>query len=187
LLGGIENEIERMEPLLDDLAQLHGQVEGNIALQWQEVNLGEWLPPLLLPWRAFAVDKGLTWQTEIPAHLPTVRIDPHRLAQALGNLLSNAIKYTPAPGGVQVTAGSTAEDVWIQISDTGPGISPGEQARVFEPFYRSQAQQRFPQGLGVGLTLARDLVRAHGGDLTLSSTPGEGSTFTIRLPLQHPL
>jgi len=94
LLGGIENEIERMEPLLDDLAQLHGQVEGNIALQRQQVNLSEWLPPLLLPWRAAAMDKGIEWQAEIPAQLPTIQIDPHRLAQALGNLLSNAIKYT---------------------------------------------------------------------------------------------
>lgn len=183
LLAGIENEIERMEPLLDDLAQLHGQVEGNIALQRQDVDLSAWLPPLLLPWRAAAVDKGLAWQAEIPDHLPTVQIDPHRLAQALGNLLSNAIKYTPPPGRVQMTAGSAKENVWIQISDTGPGISLAEQERIFEPFYRSQSQRRFPQGLGVGLTLARDLVRAHGGDLELSSMPGEGSVFTIRLPL----
>jgi len=84
---------------------------------------------------------------------------------------------------VQVTAGSSTKDVWIQISDTGPGIQSEEQERVFEPFYRSQEQRRFPQGLGVGLTLARDLVRAHGGELELASTPGEGSTFTIRLPL----
>ena len=183
LLSGIENEIERMEPLLDDLAQLHGQVEGSIVLQRQQVDLSEWLPPLLLPWRAAAADKGLTWQANIPTHLPTVQIDPHRLAQALGNLLSNAIKYTSPPGRVQVTAGSTPEDVWIQINDTGPGILPAEQERAFEPFYRSQTQRRFPQGLGVGLTLARDLVRAHGGALELESTPGEGSRFTVRLPL----
>ena len=183
LLGGIENEIVRMEPLLDDLAQLHGQVEGTIVLQRQDVDLSAWLPPLLLPWRAAAVDKGLTWQAELPTHLPTIQVDPDRLAQALGNLLSNAIKYTPEGGRVEVTAGKTAQEVWIQVSDTGPGIPPEEQKRVFEPFYRSQEQRRFPQGLGVGLTLARDLVRAHGGELELTSTPGEGSQFTIRLPL----
>ena len=83
----------------------------------------------------------------------------------------------------QVTAGKTTQEVWIQVSDTGPGILPEEQERVFEPFYRSEAQRRFPQGLGVGLTLARDLVRAHGGELELASTPGESSRFTIRLPL----
>ena len=183
LLGGIEGEIERMEPLLDDLAQLHGQVEGIIVLHRQAIQLSEWLPPLLLAWRAAAVDKGLDWQTEIPANLPTIQVDPDRIAQAIGNILSNAIKYTPEPGQVQVAAGSSALDVWIQVSDTGPGIQPEEQERIFEPFYRSQQQQRFPQGLGVGLTLARDLVRAHGGDIELASTPGAGSQFTIRLPL----
>jgi len=183
LLGGIENEIERMEPLLDDLAQLHGQVEGTIILQRQDVDLSAWLPPLLLPWRAAAADKGLAWQVDISAHLPTTQIDPDRLAQALGNLLSNAIKYTPEGGRVEVAAGKTAQGLWIQVSDTGVGIQPKEQERVFEAFYRSEAQQRFPQGLGVGLTLARDLVRAHGGEIELVSTPGEGSQFTIRLPL----
>ena len=115
-------------------------------------------------------------------HLPTILIDPDRLAQALGNVLSNAIKYTPETGQVQVSAGNSEQDVWIQVNDTGPGIQPKEQERIFEPFYRSQQQRRFPQGLGVGLTLARDLVRAHGGEVELVSTPGVGSSFTIRLP-----
>ncbi len=182
LLGGIEGEIERMEPLLNDLAQLHGQVEGVIILHRQEIQLSEWLPPLLLPWRAAAVDKGLDWQTEIPTRFPTIQADSDRLAQVIGNILSNAIKFTPEPGQVRVSAGSSEQDVWIQVNDTGPGIQPEEQERIFEPFYRSQQQRRFPQGLGVGLTLARDLMRAHGGDIELLSTPGAGSTFTIRLP-----
>ncbi len=182
LLGGIEAEIQRMEPLLDDLAQLHGQVEGVIVLHRQDIQLSEWLPPLLLPWRAAAVDKGLDWQTEILPNLPIIQADPDRFAQIIGNVLSNAIKYTPVPGQVQVSTGNSAQDVWIQVSDTGPGIQPEEQERIFEPFYRSQQQRRFPQGLGVGLTLARDLVRAHGGEIELASTPGVGSVFTIRLP-----
>jgi signal transduction histidine kinase len=182
LLSGIENEIERMEPLLNDLAQLHGQVEGNIALHRKSIHLSRWLPPLLFPWRAAALDKGLNWHTEIPTSLPTILIDPDRMAQAIGNILSNAIKYTPEPGQVQVAAGHSEQDVWIQISDTGPGIQAIEQERIFEPFYRSQQQRRFPQGLGVGLTLARDLVRAHGGEIELVSTPDVGSRFTIRMP-----
>ena len=183
LLGGIEGEIERMEPLLDDLAQLHGQVEGVIILHRQDIHLSEWLPPLLFPWRAAAIDKGLDWQVDIPPRVPTIQADSDRLAQALGNILSNAIKYTPEPGQVRISAGSSKQDVWIQVSDTGPGIPPKELERIFEPFYRSQQQRRFPQGLGVGLTLPRDLVQAHGGEIELTSTPGAGSTFTIRLPL----
>jgi signal transduction histidine kinase len=184
LLGGIENQIEHMQPLLDDLAQLHGQVSGEVRLQRKPVELSQWLPPVLLPWRAAALEKGQHWQASIPASLPTSVIDPDRLAQALGNLLSNAIKYTPAQGKILVEAGHDQDEVWIRVADSGPGIAPEEQARIFEPFYRSQRVRRFPQGLGLGLTIARDLVEAHDGRLDLESVPGQGSTFTVHLPLK---
>ncbi len=183
LLGGVEAQIERMQPLLDDLAQLHGQVTGNITLNRQLTPLSEWLPPVLLPWRAAALDKGLEWQTDVPERLPAVHIDPDRLAQVVGNLLSNAIKYTPAGGRVAVTAGVNESEVWISVADSGPGIAPEEQQRVFEAFYRSERDRRFPQGLGLGLTIARDLTLAHGGRLELYSQPGQGSRFTVHLPL----
>jgi signal transduction histidine kinase len=182
LLAGVEGQIERMQPLLDDLAQLHGQVSGQVTLAKRPVALSEWLMPILLPWRAAAVDKHLHWGAAIPDDLPVVAVDPDRLAPAIGNLLSNAIKYTPAGGRVEVTAGAAPQEVWMTVADTGPGIAPDEQTRVFEAFYRSDRDRRFPQGLGLGLTIARDLVVAHGGTLELESAPGEGSRFTVRLP-----
>ena len=184
LLGGIENQIERMQPLLDDLAQLHGQVSGEVSLQRKPIDLRAWLPSVLLPWRAAALEKGQHWQASVPDSLPTVMIDPDRVAQVLGNLLSNAIKYTPAQGNVDVAADSDEDEVWIRVADSGPGVAPEEQIRIFEPFYRSQREQRFPQGLGLGLTIARDLVEAHGGRLELESKPGQGSAFTLYLPLE---
>ena len=183
LLGGIEESIENMQPLLDDLSLLHGQVQGTIQLNRRSVAISDWLPPMLLPWRAVAQEKGLQWQTSIPLDLPTLNIDPDRLAQVVGNLLSNAVKYTPEEGAVLVSAASTAGELLIRIKDTGPGIQPEEQERIFEPFYRSQEKRRFPQGLGLGLTIARDLVEAHDGRLELDSTPGSGSCFTIHLPV----
>ena len=183
LLGGVEAQIERMQPLLDDLAQLHGQVSGRVELARRPVVLSDWLPSVLLPWRAAALDKGLRWQTDVPNGLPAVSADPDKLAQAIGNLLSNAVKYTPAGGSVTVSAGFREQDVWICVADTGPGIAAEEQQRVFEPFYRSERDRRFPQGLGLGLTIAHDLVLAHGGRLELDSRPGQGSRFTIHLPL----
>jgi signal transduction histidine kinase len=113
-------------------------------------------------------------------------LDPDRLAQVVGNLLSNAIKYTPQGGTVSLAAGAGADEVWIRISDTGPGISADEQARIFAPFYRSQLNRRFPQGMGLGLSIASSLVAAHGGRLELDSAPGQGSHFTVRLPLRSP-
>ena len=182
LLEGMEKEINRMQPLLDDLAQLHGQVSGTVMLERQTVELSNWLLSVLLPWRAAAVEKGLEWNTDIPANLPTLYLDTKRMAQSIGNILSNAIKYTQQYGTISVLAASQKEEAWIQVSDNGPGIAPEEQKQIFEPFYRSQQEQRFPQGLGLGLTIARDLVEAHGGRLELHSTPNKGSTFTIFLP-----
>lgn len=183
LLTGVEAQVERMEPLLDDLAQLHGQVTGQLQLQREAVDLGQWLPSMLLPWRAAALDKGLQWETTIPDSLPAVAIDPGRMAQVLGNLLSNAVKYTPTGGKVSVVAGANQENAWIGVSDTGPGILLEEQELVFQAFYRSQSERRFPQGLGLGLTIAKDLVEAHDGRLTLDSVPGKGSTFRVELPV----
>jgi signal transduction histidine kinase len=102
----------------------------------------------------------------------------------VGNLVSNAIKYTPPQGSVMVSAGSQAGEVWLRVSDTGLGIPAEEQARIFAPFYRGPSSGRFPQGMGLGLSIARDLVTAHGGRLTVESASGAGSHFTIWLPVQ---
>ena len=182
LMKGIEDEVIRMQPLLDDLAQLHGQVTGKITLNRREVELSSWLPPLVLPWRAAALEKGLSWDAQLPDDLPVITLDPDRISQVLGNLLSNAIKYTPKGGSVALSAVASDSELLITVRDSGPGIRMEEQTQVFEPFYRSTESKRFPQGLGLGLTIARDLVEAHGGSLTLSSQIGEGSSFEILLP-----
>jgi signal transduction histidine kinase len=182
LLAGINNEIRRMQPLLEDLSQLHGQVLGTLQLEREPIKLSEWLPPLLLPWRAAAEEKRLSWRMDIANTLPTLNIDPNRMGQVVGNLLSNAIKYTSEGGELAVRAYTDDQNVRIDIADTGPGVIDEEQEKIFEPFYRSRQQRRFPQGLGLGLTIARDLVEAHGGRLEIESDPGKGSQFTIYLP-----
>jgi two-component system, OmpR family, sensor histidine kinase BaeS len=184
-LEGMEQTIVRMEPLLDDLSRLHGQILGNMILDFTPTSLSDWLPPLLLPWRAAAQEKGLHWHADIPADLPTLEIDPTRMAQVVGNLLSNAIKFTPADGALTVSAGSDEAEVWIAVKDTGLGISAAEQEKIFEAFYRSSEHRRFPQGLGLGLTIAQEIVLAHNCRLTLNSSPGQGSQFTISLPIEH--
>jgi two-component system sensor histidine kinase BaeS len=183
LLEGMDEEVERLSRLLDDLAGLHDQVLGTLELNREPTALGEWLAHMLPPWRESAQAKGLKWHATVSPNLPTVDVDPDRLAQVVGNLLSNAIKYTPPRGTVSLDAGVEEEEAWIRISDTGPGIPPEEQERIFAPFYRSQPGRRFPQGMGLGLNIAYALVAAHGGRLDLDSTPGLGSRFTVWLPL----
>jgi signal transduction histidine kinase len=101
----------------------------------------------------------------------------------LGNLLSNAIKYTPAGRTVSIAANVKDNTAQVQVCDTGVGITQEERTRVFVPFYRGQTGRRFPQGMGLGLGIARDLIVAHGGRLDVDSTPGQGSCFTLSLPL----
>ena len=137
---------------------------------------------MLITWQAAARAKGLQWRIEVPPDLPLISIDPRQLAQAIGNLTANAIQYTPVGGRISIEAGRSLDRVWIAVEDTGSGITPEDCARIFDPFYRGARGQRFPQGLGLGLAIARDIARAHGGDLTVQSEAGQGSRFTIDLP-----
>jgi signal transduction histidine kinase len=184
LLGGMDDELHRMRSLVDDLAQLYEQVLGSLELDLQSTDLNDWIGRAVAPWREAALEKGLEWQADLPGNLPSIKIDPDRMAQALGNLLSNAVRYTPVGGKVSVSAENRAEGVAIRVRDTGPGIQREEREQVFSPFYRGKAARRFSDGMGIGLTITRDLVAAHGGRLDLDSQPGQGSQFTIALPAQ---
>jgi signal transduction histidine kinase len=170
-----------MRRLLDDLTHLYDQTLGPLELNRRPIALHPWLSQVAAPWREAAQEKGVQWQTHFPADLPIVEIDPDRLAQALGNVISNAIKFTPRRGSIEVKAGTDENGAWIRVRDSGPGIPLEEQEHVFTPFYRGSVGRRFPQGMGLGLSIARDLVNAHGGYIELESSPGAGSTFTIRL------
>jgi signal transduction histidine kinase len=182
LLAGIHKELTALEPLLEDMSQLHAEATGNIRLDRRPVALSDWLHESITPWREAAAARGLSWVVEIPPDLPAANIDPQRLGQVIGNLLSNALKYTES-GGIAVYATHSQNEVAISVADTGPGIPSDEQMRIFDPFYRGTTPQRTTEGLGVGLAIARGLAEAHGGRLTVESAPGRGSVFTIHLPV----
>jgi two-component system sensor histidine kinase BaeS len=182
LLQGMESQLNRLQPLLDNLTRLHNQVFEAPRLNLQPTQLSNWLREISATWQAAAQKKGIRWEADIHPQLPTLKIDPDRLAQAVGNLLSNAVKYTPQDGLIHLSAAEREEYVVIAIQDSGPGIAPEEQELIFIPFYRSQADTRFPQGMGLGLSIAQEIVEAHGARLTLTSQRGKGSTFTIELP-----
>lgn len=183
LLMGMQAEIGELRRLTDDLAQLSSQIVGGFALHPRALDLDVWLPRVLAPWREATQSKGLHWNLASQTGLAPLFTDPDRLAQVLNNLISNAVKYTPLGGTVTVDAHGDTKGVRIRVSDTGPGIAPEEQDRIFEPFYRSPHVKRFSDGVGLGLAIARDLTRAQGGQLTVESQVGQGTTFSIWLPL----
>lgn len=184
MLVSMSEETKRLQRLLDDLSHLQDQVLGTFGLEKQPVRLGAWLAEVLAPWETAALEKRLHWETDLPADLPVVQADPLRLAQAVGNLTSNAIKYTPSGGEVTVAAGMAQAGVWIKVSDNGPGISASELENIFTPFYRGAQGGRTSPGMGLGLSIARDLIIAHEGRLEVESQPGIGSQFTLWLPPQ---
>jgi two-component system sensor histidine kinase BaeS len=184
LTAGMDDQTAHLQKLLEELAQLHEQVLGNLELDYQQINLNTWLPKVLRTWQEVAHDKHLVWQTEIPNDLPEISADANRLASVVENLVSNAIKYSRSGGMISVAAGAEDHEVWIKVKDNGLGISPDEQQRIFEPFYRGNPGRRFKQGMGLGLSIARDLMEAHGGRISLESEPNKGSTFTIYIPVE---
>ena len=109
-----------------------------------------------------------------------VRADGGQLTRVLVNLLHNAVRHTPAGGAVTITTGQAGEESIIEVSDTGPGIPADYVDRVFDRFVQVPGETQ--GGAGLGLSIARSIVRAHGGDIAVESAEGEGSTFTVRLP-----
>jgi len=186
LLEGMDQETARLQRLLEDLSHLHEQALGVLELDRENLDLSLWLPEMLKPWQQAAVQKRLHWKLKLPNALPQVQADPLRLSQVIGNLVSNAIKYTPGGGTVGIEAGVESNWIWLRVSDTGPGIPLEMQEKMFEPFVRGGQGKRFPQGLGLGLSIARELIEAHGGRLELDSEAGLGSKFIVWLPL-HPM
>lgn len=184
LLTGMDDETVRLQHLLDDLAGLHDQILGRTELTQKAVPLSEWLASTLSPWEAAARQKGLAWGVDMPADLPVILMDPDRMAQAIGNILSNAIKFTPAGGTVSTSVQMDAGRFSIRVTDNGPGIPPEEQEQIFQPFYRGSQGKRIVEGMGLGLSIARDIIAAHGGEIKVENAAGAGSSFMLQIPVQ---
>ncbi len=184
LLTGMDDETLRLRHLLDDLAGLHDQVLGRLELNRSSVQLNDWLANILSPWEAAARQKGLTWTVDVPSNLPAVMVDPDRMAQAIGNILSNAIKFTPAGGQVSTIVKLSDGQLSIRVADTGLSIPENEREKIFEPFYRGSQGRRIVEGMGLGLSIAHDIISAHGGEIKLESTPGTGTAFVLQLPVE---
>jgi signal transduction histidine kinase len=183
LLEGMQERIDRMGRLIDDLVVSYQQSQNQMSLQKRPVEFVPWIHRLITLWVETARQKGIQWHEEIPADMPDIVVDPDRLSQALSNLVENALKFTPEGGMISLKAGTNENEFWLQVSDNGPGIDPEEQSQIFEPFYRAVRPSWKVPGLGLGLSIAKTIVQAHDGHIELESAPGQGSIFTIYIPL----
>ncbi len=180
----IVSESHRLGRLVDQLLTV-GQMEaGSMVANRHELEMLPMVEYATEQMIAMAAKKEQKLLTDFAPKLPTIFGDRDKLQAALVNLVGNAVKYTPNGGEVIVRSGVDGDFVRIDIQDNGPGIAPEEQAKVFDKFYRgSNATDSDERGNGLGLAFTREVVRMHGGEVELESKIGEGSTFTVRLPI----
>jgi signal transduction histidine kinase/ActR/RegA family two-component response regulator len=183
-ISTIRRSAEHLSGLIDGLLDISRIEAGRLQIYSNEINIHEFLDQIVDMFRMQAAAKGLSFHYERASNLPVfVRTDEKRLRQILVNLLSNAIKFT-GEGGVSIAVGYRSQVASFVVSDSGPGVEMEDQAKIFEPFGRSRAASggRVP-GLGLGLTITKLLTETMGGAIALSSEPGKGATFEVRLML----
>jgi len=182
-LSPVLEETRLLARLVDDLRTLALAETGALKLEREPTDLGALTAETVASFQGEAGDAGVSLVAEVEPHLPAIHVDAVRIRQVLENLVVNALHYTPRSGEIHVTcrAGSGAagdRGVVVSVRDTGPGISREDLPHVFDRFYKS----RDSRGSGLGLAIARNLVAAHGGEITVESEPGHGTTFRVALP-----
>ena len=185
-LGRVGEEVRRLRRLSEDLSTLSRAEEGRLGLVLKPVELGPLVTAAAERLRPQADDAGLRLEVVSEPGSMEVLADADRLAQVVTNLLGNAIRATASGGEVRVSCRRDGGDGVVEVVDSGEGLDPTELEHVFERFYRVPGRRvgEHDSGSGIGLTIARGIMRGHGGDLTGSSAGrGLGATFTARLPL----
>lgn len=178
----IDNEANRLVKLTDDLMDLSQLESKRVTLELRPVDLGDLVAHVLDKLRPLAESSQLTLSQAAP-HGIVIPADSDRLEQVLTNLVDNALKYTPQGGRVEVRVAPVDGEVEVAITDTGRGIPPEDLPHVFERFFRAdRSRTRGSGGTGLGLAIAKHIVEAHGGRISVSSRPNEGTTFRLTIP-----
>ncbi|MEV6287799.1 ATP-binding protein [Kribbella sp. NPDC051770] len=190
-IQSLSEEAALLQHIIDDLRDLATADAGNLRIHPERVHLPTLLEQVVAAHHSEAGAAEVTLTSAPSPSAPAgadgeleLEADPVRLRQVVGNLVVNALRFTPAGGSVRVTGRREGSDVVIDVIDTGTGISPDDLPKVFDRFWRAeQSRNRHTGGSGLGLAIVRSLVEAHHGQVTARSTLGQGSTFTVRLPL----
>jgi len=177
-MASLLDEVETMERLVEDLRVLTLSEAGRLPLQLESADLGSVVREVAASYRATAQSAGVQIEVEGPAEPVEVDFDIVRIRQALTNLVVNALRAMPDGGEVSILVIPGPDRVVVEVADTGPGISPDDLPAVFDRFVKSEDSP----GSGLGLSIARGLLRAHGGDLEITRSDPSGTTATLWLP-----
>ena len=182
--GIVRRQVELLDRMVGDFLDTARIEAGQLELKIDACDIRELVIAVTELFRS--TSQAHTLILEAPADPLVIRCDAARVQQVLNNLISNAIKYAPAGGDVVIRVRREEKGAMMSVSDKGLGIPLDEQRSLFEPFQRARSSASAIPGLGLGLWISRRIARAHGGDIDLESAPGEGSTFTLRLPFDPP-
>src|SRR5438093_318106 len=181
LVDAAQEDVARLQDLAQRLLDLSRARATSIPLERRNVDLREVIPRTVKLFALQAREKGIALESAVADAGLTIAGDPTKLTWALSNLLANALRYTPAGGSVRVEAASADGTVVVSVTDTGDGIPPDQQERIFERFVQSGEGGNIGAA-GLGLSIVRDIVQAHGGRIHVECTVGAGSCFTLELP-----
>jgi signal transduction histidine kinase len=183
-LASARSELEKLGRLVEDLFELSRIDAGALRLNLEAASLGDLISDTLSGFKYQAENRGVSLVGEVADGVDPVLANPPRLQRVLYNLVSNALRHTPADGAVFLRAEPAGGMVRVEVSDTGAGITPEDLPRVFESSFRGErSRTRTPtgDGAGLGLAIARGLIEAHGGEISVESRPGHGSRFCFTL------
>ena len=177
-LEPVLDETRVLSRLIDDLRTLSLSEAGALRLHREPTDLEALLAEVVASHRASAEETGVQLDLEV-SDLTPILVDAARIRQVVANLVANALRFTPAGGRILLTAFASDDAVTIRVSDTGRGMEPDDVEHAFDRFYRSPGSS----GSGLGLSIARNLVEAHGGHIGLTSEPGRGTTVEVVVPV----
>jgi len=186
-LGSVQVQTLTLQRLIEELLEISRLEAGQVRLRPETIRLAEIAEGVVNRLRPLADESRVELAVQIPAGLPPIEADRLRVEQVISNLVDNAIKFTPAGGQVRVLAEDQGEMVRVSVCDTGIGIPPDQRDRVFERFYQVDGSAtRSYKGIGLGLTICKEIVARHGGRIWVESETGKGSQFHFTLPKQLP-
>lgn len=182
-LDVVRNEAQKIQRFAEDLLEVSRIGGGKFTIRPEETDLAEITSRVVQRYADTSKQQVLL---TLEQRLPKVVCDPVRISQAIENLVSNAVKYSPDTGRIEVSLSSHGDRVMLAVRDEGIGIPELKIPLIFERFYRVEEAGKTVKGTGLGLFITREIIRMHGGTIRAESTPGEGSTFTVELPLRPP-
>lgn len=181
-IGAMRRGVTKMNNLVRDMLDLL-QLEHGVELEKTDYVFSSFVRESVQDMPLRAQEKGVSFAVDVPDDRTTIAIDPKRMNRVMDNLVSNAIKYTPEGGSVWVTASLADDKATIEVSDNGLGIPEETLPRLFEPFQRVETEEHMAQeGTGLGLSIVKAIVEQHGGQVSVQSVLGKGSTFRVDLP-----